>query len=187
MLKKTRGLWIAACIALLVFGAANAAKKGTAMPSPQGDLVTVKGKVTGISLTAHTLAINAKGHGFISFKLTDRTVYKNAESAGDVKKGESVTVYYRPEGADNVAHVVSMNLVSLPKGISEIKTGELAVELAKGDPNVILIDARPASKYNEEHIPGAVSIPYTDLKDKGADLLPAEKDAAMVFYCGGPT
>jgi hypothetical protein len=187
MLKKTRGLWIAACLALLVFGAANAAKQGTTMPSPQGDLVTVKGKVTGISLTAHTLAINAKGQGFISFKLTGRTVYKNAESAEDVKKGESVTVHYRPEGADNVAHVVSMNLVSLPKDISEIKTDELAAELAKGDPKFRLVDARPASKYNEEHIPGAVSIPYTELKEKGAELLPAEKDTAMIFYCGGPT
>ena len=187
MAKWTRKLWIAACIVLLVFGAAHAAKNASTMPSPQGDLVTVKGKVTGISLTAHTLAINAKGHGFLSFKLTDRTVYRNAESAEDVQKGESVTVHYRPEGADNVAHVVSMNLVSLPKGISEIRTGELEVELAKGDPNFLLVDARPASKYEEEHIPGAVSIPYTKLKEKGADLLPAEKDTAMVFYCGGPT
>jgi rhodanese-related sulfurtransferase len=80
-----------------------------------------------------------------------------------------------------------MNLVSLPEGISEVKTGELEVELAKEDPKFLLVDARPVSKYNEEHIPGAVSIPYTHLKDKGAELLPAEKDAAMVFYCGGPT
>lgn len=187
MLKRTHGLWIAACILLLAFGSAVAAKNAPTAASPQGDLLTVKGKVTGISLTAHTLAINAKDQGFMSFKLIDKTVYKNAESAEDVQKGESVTVHYRPEGADNVAHVVSMNLVTLPKGISEIKTGELAVELTRNDPNFLLIDARPASRYEEEHIPGAVSIPYTKLKEKGADLLPAEKDTAMVFYCGGPT
>lgn len=187
MWKRTRKLWIAACIVLLAFGAAHAAKNAPTVASPQGDLLTVKGKVTGISLTAHTLAISAKDQGFMSFKLIDKTVYKNAESAEDVQKGESVTVHYRPEGADNVAHVVSMNLVSLPEGISDVKTGELEVELAKEGPKFLLVDARPASKYNEEHIPGSVSIPYTKLKEKGADLLPAEKDTAMVFYCGGPT
>lgn len=187
MFRRNRGLWMALCVCLLAAGAAYAAQDTPTVESPQGNLVTVKGKVTGVSHTAHTLAINAKGQGFMSFKLTDKTVYKNAESEEDVKKGESVTVHYRPDGLDNVAHIVSLNLVTLPKGISKIKIGELAVELAKADPNFLLIDARPASRYEEEHIPGAVSIPYTKLKEAGADLLPPEKDKVIVFYCGGPT
>lgn len=187
MSTHMRIAWIAACVLLIAFGAAYAAKNVPSETSPQGELIVVSGKVTGVSLTAHTLAVNAKGKGFMSFKLTDRTVYKNAESAEAVKKGESVTVHYRPEGADNVAHVVSLNLVTLPDGISEIKTGELAIEMAKEDPNFLLIDARPVSRYNEGHILDAVSIPYTQLKEKGAELLPKEKDTPMVFYCGGPT
>lgn len=187
MLKWTRTTAIVVSILLMAFGAAHAAKNAPTVTSPEGELITVKGKVTGISMTAHTLAINAKKQGFMSFKLTDKTVYKNAESAEDVTKGESITVHYRPEGADNVAHVVSLNLVTLPEGISEIKTGELEVEMAKEDGNFLLIDARPVSRYNEAHIPGAVSIPFTKLKEKGAELLPEDKDKAMVFYCGGPT
>ncbi len=51
--------------------------------------------------------------------------------------------------------------------------------------NVMIIDARPKrAKYDKGHIPGSVSIPDSQF-DKMADQLPANKDALLVFYCGG--
>ena len=51
--------------------------------------------------------------------------------------------------------------------------------------NVMIIDARPKrSKYDKGHIPGSVSIPDSQF-DKMAEQLPANKDALLVFYCGG--
>jgi hypothetical protein len=51
--------------------------------------------------------------------------------------------------------------------------------------NVMIIDARPYKPmYIKGHIPGAVSIPDTDF-DKKTDLLPADKNALLIFYCGG--
>jgi rhodanese-related sulfurtransferase len=51
--------------------------------------------------------------------------------------------------------------------------------------DVVLIDARPKqAKYDKGHIPGAISIPDTYF-DKNADQLPADKDALLIFYCGG--
>ncbi|MCF8092927.1 MAG: sulfurtransferase [Desulfotignum sp.] len=51
--------------------------------------------------------------------------------------------------------------------------------------NVMIIDARPYKPmYVKGHIPGAVSIPFTDF-DKKADLLPKDKNTLLIYYCGG--
>jgi rhodanese-related sulfurtransferase len=51
--------------------------------------------------------------------------------------------------------------------------------------NVMIIDARPVKpKYVKGHIPMAVSIPDTKF-DKMVDKLPKDKDALLIFYCGG--
>jgi len=50
-----------------------------------------------------------------------------------------------------------------------------------------LIDSRPGPAYAEGFIPGAVSLPYAAFKEKAAAVLPAEKGALLVFYCGGET
>jgi rhodanese-related sulfurtransferase len=50
---------------------------------------------------------------------------------------------------------------------------------------VMIIDARPYKpKYWKGHIPMAVSIPDSQF-DKMTDKLPKDKDALLVFYCGG--
>ncbi|OHB25430.1 MAG: hypothetical protein A2X84_01950 [Desulfuromonadaceae bacterium GWC2_58_13] len=48
--------------------------------------------------------------------------------------------------------------------------------------NYVLVDARPEVKFNEGHVPGALSIPKPML-EKSLDKL--SKDKTIVFYCGG--
>jgi rhodanese-related sulfurtransferase len=51
--------------------------------------------------------------------------------------------------------------------------------------NVMIIDARPYKvKYTKGHIPGALSIPFSEF-DKKANLLPKDKNALLIYYCGG--
>lgn len=51
--------------------------------------------------------------------------------------------------------------------------------------DVMIIDSRPFKpKYVKGHIPMAVNIPNTQF-DKLAHMLPENKDALLVFYCGG--
>ena len=51
--------------------------------------------------------------------------------------------------------------------------------------DVMLIDSRPYKpKYIQGHIPMAVSIPDSQF-DKMTDKLPANKDALLIYYCGG--
>jgi rhodanese-related sulfurtransferase len=51
--------------------------------------------------------------------------------------------------------------------------------------DVMIIDSRPKqAKYDKGHIPMAVSIPDTYF-EKFIDQLPGNKDALLIFYCGG--
>lgn len=51
--------------------------------------------------------------------------------------------------------------------------------------NVMIIDSRPYKPmYIKGHIPGAVSIPDTEF-DQKTGLLPKDKNALLIFYCGG--
>jgi rhodanese-related sulfurtransferase len=51
--------------------------------------------------------------------------------------------------------------------------------------DVRIIDARPKrAKYDKGHIPGAISIPDSQFAKMTAKL-PAQKDALLIFYCGG--
>lgn len=78
--------------------------------------------------------------------------------------------------------------------------GATLVDAAKAkslaDSGVKVIDARVANEYAESHILGALSIPYKEKSAKevkfdasldSIDLskLPADKNAALLFYCNG--
>lgn len=53
------------------------------------------------------------------------------------------------------------------------------------DENVMIIDARPYKvKYTKGHIPGAVSIPFSEF-DKKTKMLPRDKNTLLIYYCGG--
>ena len=50
--------------------------------------------------------------------------------------------------------------------------------------NVTVIDVNGTDSYKEGHIPTAVD--YEAVKDKLATVLPKDKNALVVAYCGGP-
>lgn len=58
---------------------------------------------------------------------------------------------------------------------------ELRERLDAGE--VILLDARPAEEYEAGHLPGARSIPWTDIEERLDEL---QSDTAIVAYCRGP-
>jgi rhodanese-related sulfurtransferase len=47
----------------------------------------------------------------------------------------------------------------------------------------VLVDARDPVQYGQEHIPGAINVPYVDIRAGGA--LPP-RDARLVVYCSDP-
>ncbi|MBM7585406.1 rhodanese-related sulfurtransferase/Fe2+ or Zn2+ uptake regulation protein [Bacillus pakistanensis] len=65
--------------------------------------------------------------------------------------------------------------------VDGVSLPELKDRMEKGE--VLLIDVRPKEEYEEAHIPGAVSMPIEELKEKLSSL-PTDND--VVAYCRGP-
>lgn len=64
----------------------------------------------------------------------------------------------------------------------ETDSWDLKVALEAGE-NVIVIDARSASAYAAEHIPGAINIPHRQMDAQSTATL--DKAALVVTYCDG--
>lgn len=79
---------------------------------------------------------------------------------------------------------------SIP-GVAAI-TAEKAKAMVES--GVMIVDTRVANEYVEQHIKGAISIPYKEKSAKSVDFdvkldsfdlskLPADKDTSVIFYC----
>jgi hypothetical protein len=94
---------------------------------------------------------------------------------GDEKKPYAVSLAVKPPAKVAPEQLVSIDELAKFTAISPEKSGYL------------LVDSRPKPRFNESHIPHAVSLDNTkfdELKDK---MLPKEKDKLIIFYCGGVT
>jgi rhodanese-related sulfurtransferase len=47
---------------------------------------------------------------------------------------------------------------------------------------VTVVEALPASYYEDAHLPGAINIPHTEVRNLAPELLP-DKEAPIVVYC----
>lgn len=82
------------------------------------------------------------------------------------------------------------NIVLKPVDGDEISNDQM-VELYQGKAigsTVVVVDSRPGKKYAAGHIPGAISLPFDELKKNSADViqkLNLPKTAQIIFYCAG--
>ena len=143
-----------------------------------------KGPIVGRSNKAKTISITV-GKGdkakTMMVKFDDDT-----EGLDFAKKGEAAIIKWEQRGDDQYAVMVKPKLAKLPDGVTEIKVEELHKLLQDYVP-LALIDSRPELRYNQGHLPGALSIPVPKLEELKAKALPADKNKLLVFYCGGYT
>ena len=78
--------------------------------------------------------------------------------------------------AELIAHVED--------GRDHLDPEELADRLMRGEPNLLVVDIRPASEYQVFHILGAENIPLSQLAEK---LAPHKNQGAIVLYSNGMT
>ena len=83
-----------------------------------------------------------------------------------------------------IASVLSLFIVSsaMAAGFPDITIPELKHAIEQKQ--VTLIDANGSDSYKAGHIPGAAD--FQSQKGNLAKLLPADKNALVVAYCGGP-
>ncbi|MDP9868358.1 MULTISPECIES: ArsR/SmtB family transcription factor [Streptosporangium] len=108
---------------------------------------------------------------------------------------DGVRIYYRLAG-DDVARLFALlrkvaehHQAAVPPArqaylgqdsATEVTREQLRERLAAGD--VVVLDVRPVEEYLAGHIPGAVSIPVTELADRINEL---PEDCEIVVYCRG--
>ncbi len=68
-------------------------------------------------------------------------------------------------------------------GLVSVGAAHVRGLIENGDPTVI-IDSRPARRFNAGHIPTAINIPDSQF-DNLTHLLPADKETPILFYCQG--
>lgn len=159
-----------------------------AAEAAKAEATHVKGKIGNISQKAKTIALTPPDGSFFLLKFTDETTVNGVDSISELKNDEMITADFKVVDGANIATSISLVMVELMPGTTEVKT-EALVELVKAG-KVVVVDSRPVARYNESHIPGAVSIPFAklvQLGDEGDKLLEPYKDKQLAFYCGGPT
>lgn len=193
MKQRKRGQWIAVLAAIgfclsIGFVATGFAAEPTAKTETAGE-IEIKGQVKAVSNKAKTVSVAVEGKGVLLVKFNEATEFVNFKETKEIEPPTGVLVKYKTVGPDQVATLIKKTLVTLPEGVTEIKTDELAELVAKGPEkgNYRLIDSRPAKVAAAEFIPTAVSLPVTLMEEKGEKTLTAGKDKLLIFYCGGPT
>ncbi len=175
-------------LTVLTWGCAQnkTAPPDTAMnPAAEKQAANVyKGKIVGKSKKAKTISIEVgKGDKAKTMMVKFDGKTKGMDHA---RKGEATIITWEMRGSDKVATVVKPKLAKLPEGIVEIKPKEVK-KLIDKNAAMVIIDSRPTKRYAQSHLPGAISITVEQMKTKLPELLPADKDKLLVFYCGGYT
>jgi rhodanese-related sulfurtransferase len=140
---------------------------------------TVKGRIQVISRQAATIQIDVKGKKVV-VRSDANTRFDGAAGLKDLNPPDLIEVEREPGKA---ATMIKKIVFGLPPGV-EISVEELLKIMTSGQ-TYNLFDARPVKRFGAGHIPGARPVFPKDENFLG--LLPADKDALLVFYCGGPT
>jgi len=82
-----------------------------------------------------------------------------------------------------LAGIAFTTITALAGSYPDISIAEL--KKAIDDKKVVLIDVNGSDSFKSGHIPSAVN--FADVKGDLSKVLPKEKDALVVAYCGGPS
>lgn len=121
-------------------------------------------------------------------KVTDSTKLVNAATYRDITSDNALKVTVEEKADGLYAKVVT---VKPPLKVPEkqlMSTEELAKLIALGPEKgkYTLLDSRPAYRFQEERIPGALNQPLPNF-DKLTNLFPQDKNQMVIFYCQGFT
>jgi rhodanese-related sulfurtransferase len=94
------------------------------------------------------------------------------------------------EGEDESSDPSMVDTLPLAVPAPEVQDGLLIVspgqvrEWQESDTEFVLVDARDPIQYSREHIPGAINVPYVEIRAGG--LLPP-REQRIVVYCSSET
>jgi rhodanese-related sulfurtransferase len=140
----------------------------------------LKGRISTVSKKAGTIQINIKDKGPAVVRVGTDTIFEGTKGIKELSPPDLIEVDQEP---GKTAKRIKKIIFALPPGV-EISLEELLSIMNSGD-KYYLFDARPAKRFGGGHIPTSVT---AFPKDKNfLNLLPEDKTALVVFFCGGPT
>ncbi|MDB4521915.1 rhodanese-like domain-containing protein [Gammaproteobacteria bacterium] len=140
----------------------------------------LKGRISAKSKKAGTLQIDIKKKGPAVVRIGPNTVFEGASGLKELNPPDLIQAEQEP---GQPAKSIKKIIFGLPPGV-EIGKDELLKIMSSGD-KYYLFDARPTKVFDCGYLPTATSA-FPDGKDF-LSVLPEDKGALLVFYCGGPT
>jgi hypothetical protein len=153
----------------------------------RGKLVSASGEFKSLNVTVGPLVWIVKYGDDLKVKEGEKI--SGAEALKTIPRDREIAVTFTGDEKTPMAVQVAVKQpykVAADKIVPVEKMQEL-VALGPEAGKFTLVDSRPGPVYAEGFIPGALSLPYAAFKEKAAAVLPTDKRALLVFYCGGET
>jgi len=154
-----------------------------------GDLAAeiVRGEIKYPAAEARLFTMRTDDGRLLLISWDKKTAVRNIKTPAAIKPGDYLIVDCTLQGEQTNATTIAAPEMLLPPGIAAATLDQIdrLVDSSAAAPATSLIDTRPPGKYDAGHIPGARSIPLERISKRTAGLLPAEKNAAIVFYDDG--
>lgn len=151
----------------------------------QAESGVLMGTLDNISYKADTLQLDLVSHKEI-VRFDENTKVKNVPSIEALKtfRNRAFTVNFVVKKGEKLATAITrFDVLKTLKPEEKIDKAGLKKLMAEKK-NLVIVDARPVSRYDESHIPGAIVMPAAAF-DKQVDKLPKDKSTPLVFYCVG--
>lgn len=143
----------------------------------------LRGTIGNISNRAETFAINTGAVWTVKFD--DSTKLTGwGQALTKIPKEKEVAVTYVEKDGQLYAKAVSVKQPAVIPPDKLMSTAQMIDHVQKGD--AVIVDSRPAARFYEGAIPGAINI-YDAEFDKHVSKLPADKSKLLIFYCAGAT
>ena len=190
-------IWPLLLAAGLLYGAgpANAAEEGKSLWGPNclnchnfdPNTKLIMGDFQSYSNQAKLVTVKV-GPKPIAVKITDRTRLENAASYRDLTGDNALKIAFEEKSDGYYAQKVTVKPPQKVPANQLLGTKEMEklVDLGPEKGKYTLLDSRAASRFQEEHIPGAQNMPLPNF-DKLTSLLPQDKAQTIIFYCQGST
>jgi len=151
------------------------------------DQKMIMGDFRSYSRQADLLSVKI-GSRYQIVKITPQTKLENAPSWRELPPEAPLKVLFeeKPDGFYAKTVVVKPKLKIPENQLLSLEEMVRLVNLGPEKGRYILFDSRPADRFQEGHIPGAISMPFANF-DKLPNLLPKDKSQMVIFYCNGFT
>ncbi|NVO00690.1 MAG: sulfurtransferase [Geobacteraceae bacterium] len=148
------------------------------------DNVSLKSKAIQIRMDDNVEVVNFDEKSFQVVNDARKTGNIDLMKNNAIKKGHEIKIEFTDaSGVKTATKLTVKPPVELPAAML-ISTDEVAKLVAKGS-GYYLFDSRPAIRFQDGAIPTAVNLPFPAFDKMAEKLLPADKNALVIFYCAG--